>query len=66
MFNQDLIEELKNYPGLSTVFIEVDGEIHRLSDVSEIYVRSSGEWGGMQPPYREAGSSADEYGVILV
>ncbi|QRY51803.1 hypothetical protein [Mycolicibacterium septicum] len=70
MFVQDLIEELKNYSPLDSVFIISDGEYHRLGDTCQVYMRSAGEWGSTQPPYQEVrpgeNIDPDEHGILLV
>lgn len=59
----DLIKELQQFPELSTVFIQRDGEIHRLDSVHAIWVKSKD--GGIWGPFTEVQSDAEDFGALL-
>ncbi|OMC41898.1 hypothetical protein A5742_31450 [Mycolicibacterium fortuitum] len=64
MLVRDLIDELKKFPELSTVFIDASPGLRRLGDTSEIWVKytSASAFGDCV----EAETDADDYGIVLL
>lgn len=61
----DLIEELRKFPELSTVFIQQDTSgIQHLDSAHAIWVKSV-DGSGLHGPFTEVQENAEDFGVLL-